>query len=89
MRLIDADELLKNLMEEIPMAENVHIFRDIINNQPTAYDVDKIVEQLEAVKEIMTSPIDQDCFGEECKASDCTVCLTCKAIEIVRGGGVE
>lgn len=52
MRLIDADELLKNLMEKIPMAENVHIFRDIINNQLTAYDLDKVVDQLEKELEL-------------------------------------
>ena len=37
----------------------------------------------------MTSPVTKDCFGEECRASDCTVCLINKAIEIVKGGGVE
>lgn len=47
MRLIDADELLRNLKEEIPMAENVHIFKDIINNQPTAYNVDKVIKELD------------------------------------------
>lgn len=55
----------------------------------TAYDPDKVIEQLEKVEEIMTSPVSQDCFGEECKASDCTVCLIDKAIEIVKGGGVD
>ena len=53
------------------------------------YDVDKVVEQLEEVEKIMTSPVNQDCFGEECRASDCTVCLISKAIEIVKGGGVN
>lgn len=37
----------------------------------------------------MTSPVNKDCFGEECRASDCTVCLISKAIEIVKGGGVD
>ena len=32
--MIDEKKLLANLMEEIPLAENVHIFKDIINNQP-------------------------------------------------------
>lgn len=46
MRLIDADELIKDLMEEIPLAENVPIFKDIIESQPTAYNIDKAVEEL-------------------------------------------
>lgn len=53
------------------------------------YDPDKVVDQLEEVEKIMTSPVIQDCFGEECKASDCTVCLISRAIEIVKGGGVD
>lgn len=53
------------------------------------YDVDNVVEQLEEVEKIMTSPVNKDCFGEECRESDCTVCLISKAIEIVKGGGVK
>lgn len=33
--LISRSELIKDLMEQIPLAENVHIFRDIIDSQPT------------------------------------------------------
>lgn len=51
--------------------------------------IERIVEQLEEVEKIMTSPVNKDCFGEECRASDCTVCLISKAIEIVKGGGVD
>lgn len=32
--MIGEKKLIENLMEEIPLAENVHIFIDIINNQP-------------------------------------------------------
>lgn len=48
-RLIDADALVKDLTEQIPMAENVQVFKDIIESQPTAYDIDKVVEQLKKV----------------------------------------
>ena len=63
--------------------------RKTVLEQPTAYDQDKIVEKLEEVEKIMTSPVNEDCFGEECRASDCTVCVISKAIEIVKGGGVD
>ena len=36
--LISRKALLENLMEEIPLAENVHIFKDIIENQPIVFD---------------------------------------------------
>lgn len=93
MRLIDAESFEKQVaamaMKNNYKPQKAIALCELIKNQPTAYDVEKVVEQLETVKGIMTSPINQDCFGEECKASDCTVCLMCRAIEIVKGGGVK
>lgn len=45
---------------------------------------DKIIEKLEACKDVMLSPNNFDCFGEECKYNDCMVCVFAKAIEIVK-----
>lgn len=46
MRLIDADELKRSISQnnKIP-----RIFQQVINAQPTVYDIDKIVEELEEV----------------------------------------
>lgn len=93
MRLIDADAF-KTQIAGITIANNyptskANAICKVIDAQPTAYDPDKVVEQLEEVEKIMTSPVNKDCFGEECKASDCMVCLISKAIEIVKGGGVD
>lgn len=54
--------------------------------QPNAYDVDKVIEQLEKCKAIMLSPTTMDCFGKECEHNDCLVCVFEKAIEVVKGG---
>lgn len=98
-RLIDADLLKENLIkclkplepEEEMIDSDVALLSTImeIDNQPTAFDVDNVVEQLEEVEKIMTLPVTEDCFGEECRASNCTVCLISKAIEIVKGGGIR
>ena len=85
MRLIDADKIIDSLGN----SDMDFAIGAVIDEQPTAFDADKVVEQLEEVEKIMTSPVTKDCFGEECRASDCTVCLISKAIEIVKGGGVE
>ena len=87
MRLIDADKLIHALCRDYTTGKKT--LGQVIDEQPTAFDVDKVVEQLEEVEKIMTSPVTEDCFGEECRASDCTVCLISKAIEIVKGGGVD
>ena len=97
-RLIDADKLLEETRRDrdyarkngfLDMYYERQVLIDRIELQPTAYDVNKVVEQLEEVEKIMTSPVNKDCFGEECRASDCTVCLISKAIEIVKGGGLK
>lgn len=98
-RLIDADKLLETLQDLEPHCENKDYERGmsstmnyympkIINDEPTAYDVNNVVERLKEVKKIMSSPVTVDCFGEKCKVSDCTVCLISKAIEIVKGGAL-
>lgn len=46
--------------------------------------LEKIIEKLEECKDIMLSPNNSDCFGEECKYSDCMVCAFANAIEIVK-----
>ena len=103
MRLINPDKLYEDLANNLSSimgdgsdGEAIDtyvtigdIIHDTFDAQPTAYDPDKVVEQLEEVEKIMTSPVNKDCFGEECRASDCTVCLISKAIEIVKGGGVD
>ncbi len=69
MRLIDADKLINSLG-----SSDVDLYiSGLIDEQPTSFDVNKVVEQLEEVEKIMTSPVTEDCFGEECRASDCTV----------------
>lgn len=40
--------------------------RNRIVEQPTAYNRDKVVEQLEEIKRMMESNISPDCFREEC-----------------------
>lgn len=77
MRLIDADALVKDLLEQIPLAENVPIFKDIIESQPTAYDTDKVLEQMEDA-----TAIGADCVGN---AFECIPKYM--AIEIVKAGG--
>lgn len=58
MRLIDADEFIKELKSLSIVLSGKQIFSDdakdtvlrIINEQPTAYSVDKVVEELEDLK---------------------------------------
>lgn len=85
MRLIDADALVKRLEKSHEYhaktsREEVLLFRDIriINEQPTAYDLDKVVEQLNNKFRVVRT--DEDL--EWNRAMD-------EAITIVKGGGVE
>lgn len=79
MRLIDADALLKQLLE----AKDDEIIKAVIGlvqTQPTAYDVSRVVEQLESL-----SNAEADYYY----ATSNDVIDRENAIDIVKRGGVE
>ena len=83
MRLIDADKLKEAIEEE--KDDNDYMcclclesIKEIIDEQPTAVDVDKVVESLTNRFRIVSN--DEDL--EWNRAMDC-------AVKIVKGGGVE
>lgn len=87
MRLIDADALVKRLEKSHEYhaktsREEVLLFRDIriINEQPTAYDLDKVVERLKKVS--------YERFGNTGMGGEIVVNLD-DAIEIVKAGGKD
>ena len=47
-------------------------------------ELEKILEEMQEVKEIMLSPQNIDCFGEPCKENDCCACVINKCMEIVK-----
>lgn len=91
-KLIDADPVLDNLSGRLESMKDYDAVKDVINNMPTAYDVDKVVEQLE--KRIQTH---ERCIEYEKKNGTITeefqqrkaVEVLKEAIEIVKGGGVN
>ena len=84
MRLIDAGLVLDNLSGRLESMKDYDAVKDVINNMPTAYDVDVVVEQLEELTE-------EECTLHECgiRSERCKPCIAKKAIEIVKGGGVD
>ena len=47
MRLIDADKLLNKIDAYMCGSQDVMFVKELIKEQPTAFDVDKVVEKLE------------------------------------------
>ena len=82
-RLIDADELIKYIkIWEIgtSISSDQKEFIDCVNKQPTAFDLDKVMEQLED-RSTLARPVGRSKAYEIIMLKD--------AIEIVKGGGVE
>ena len=79
-RLIDADKLLEELREYHPLSISSGILSDI-EYFPTAYDADKVIEQLEKV-----SFVDVD---EEYADDGQRMLFLHDAIAIVKKGGIE
>ena len=81
MRLIDIDKLFKTLNKlKIPFYADIN---NAINSQPTAYNVDKVVEQLEEQK------MWYETHGVNKDINKGIIGATCKAIEIVKRGGLD
>lgn len=89
MRLIDADELLEALHESLEgdcdLRKDYEFMGidEFIENQPTAYDVDKVLEQLENEKKFWNDATYNKEIGKQ-KARSYAY-----AIEIVKGGGID
>jgi hypothetical protein len=86
MRLIDTDKLKKDILLQNILGEPIQKIIDryihIVDEQPTAFDVDKVVGELKRDKFIESECILSDVHqGYNAGLS--------RAIEIVKGGGVD
>lgn len=97
MRLIDADVLMADVRNTITEESGAIDWINLINCQPTAHDQDKVVEQLEKLKKVKQDRSD-DCDEDGCGdgeqiyddgRSQGKFEAFGKAIEIVKGGGVD
>ena len=83
MRLVDVDKLIETLNRlEIPFNADIN---NIIISQPTAFNVDKVVEQLEKSHFHTDATFDDDGY---CNDDSEEVVNLNEAIEIVRRGGI-
>ena len=83
MRLIDADELIINLYHNKKVVLNDDLVK-CIDDTETAYDVEKVVEELEKIRAKDT------CNKEKCDTKEiCRICVVDDAIEIIKHGGVS
>ena len=85
MRLIDADALKKDL-KSVTLSNgtlvNTNAVLYLLEEYPTAYDVDKVVEQLENERKLWENAYNRNLGKEKARSYE-------HAIEIVEGGGVD
>lgn len=86
MRLIDADLLKQNckctgIFNDNFVCVDLITLAEVIDKQPTAYDVDKVVEQLDKASDYYEC---EEQGREHVQMVDLT-----EAIEIVRAGGID
>lgn len=80
MRLIDADNLQFNGRNYNKSQMNAIL--NFVDAQPTAYDPDKVVEQLENERKFWENAYNRNLGKEKARSYE-------HAIEIVKGGGVK
>ena len=85
MRLIDADALKKDL-KSVTLSNgtlvNTNAVLYLLEEYPTAYDPDKVVEQLENERKFWENAYNRNLGKEKARSYE-------HAIEIVKGGGVD
>ena len=74
-RLIDADKLIHALPNDF--CDGKKTLGQVINEQPTAFDVDEVIRQLEKLIEDKASESGDDWYTAECLN---------EAVNIVKGG---
>lgn len=87
-RLIDADILIKDISKR-PYIDNGlrEIFETIIDEQPTAFDTEKVVEQIhDKYCHKCRNILGKQSSEEYCKSVKCEIDALC---DIVKKGGVE
>ena len=99
MRLIDEETLKKSIEKWLNPDPNANRMVDIddiavsvmmeIEEQPTAYDVDKVVAELEKESESSCGMYKARCPHIRSKTIFCEQCAMLRAIRIVKGGGVD
>lgn len=75
MRLIDEEALMEDMQKTITEQSGTVDWLNLINRQPVAYDMDKVIENMEE-------------FRDEMKMFGCDGLLS-DLIEVVKGGGVD
>lgn len=82
MRLIDADELMTVTDVREDGTEVTYVPYSEIEDAPTAYDPDKVAEQLENERKFWENAYDSNLGKEKARSYE-------HAIQIVKGGGVD
>jgi hypothetical protein len=88
MRLIDADKFVEYMAEKCDLNAVLDpiilaVIREAVKEQPTAYDVNKVVEQLKEWT------FNADIGIEDGTMMNHNLIVSKTAIEIVKGGGVD
>lgn len=86
-RLIDADKFKGKVIASHTGSGVIKLVA--IDDVPTAYDPDKVVEQLEECAKWMCGSREAECPYIGNDEVDCERCAMLRAIEIVKGGGVD
>lgn len=89
MRLIDAENLMTVTDIREDGTEITYVPYSEIESAPTAYDPDKVVEQLEKLKSLVpVNRVLDDIVNDKPKELGMLIAYE-KAIKIVKGGGVD
>lgn len=86
MRLINADRLKEDMKRRFGILEEVE---EVIDAQPTAYDLDKVIEDLDKFAHSDICRSSPKCRYVDIDDINCENCGALGALEIVKRGGLS
>ncbi len=90
MRLIDTDRLMEDFRNTITEQSDTLDWLNMISSQPTAYDVDKVVERLKEMRDISTHNIALNSQENDIDAEILReISHYRRIIQIVKSGGID
>ena len=89
MRLIDTDRLMEDFRNTITEQSDTLDWLNMISSQPTAYDVDKVVERLEEMRSKREEQLRTCADNDMADYLRCKMSTIAEIIEIVKSGSTK
>ena len=89
MRLIDADKLIEDVLNSMPTGSARGVFRAFVDEQPTAFDVDKVAKHIEECNRMIEKDMEKKIDRELRIYYEGQLFIANEIIKLIKRGGID